>query len=83
MSYTQRQATELYADGYRSLAIVLVHSYTDPDHEKAIGPDLLGYASVLLRVASKLSLPSPFSSCGNISKVTIVLGIWVLRMTKL
>ena len=28
---------ELYADGYRSLAIVLVHSYTYPDHEKAIG----------------------------------------------
>ena len=32
---------------------------------------------------SKLSLLSPFSSCGNISKITIVLGIWVLRITKL
>ena len=28
---------KLYEDGYRSLAIVLVHSYTFPDHERAIG----------------------------------------------
>lgn len=28
---------KLYDDGYRSLAIVLVHSYTYPDHEHAIG----------------------------------------------
>ncbi|KAL4267288.1 Oxoprolinase family protein [Pleurotus pulmonarius] len=27
----------LYADGYRSLAIVLVHSYTYPDHERLVG----------------------------------------------
>ena len=27
----------LYRDGYRSLAIVLVHSYTFPDHERLIG----------------------------------------------
>ena len=28
---------KLYAKGYRSLAIVLVHSYTYPEHERAIG----------------------------------------------
>ncbi|KIM81509.1 hypothetical protein PILCRDRAFT_71913 [Piloderma croceum F 1598] len=28
---------KLYADGYRSLAIVFAHSYTFPDHERAVG----------------------------------------------
>ncbi|KAF9466756.1 5-oxoprolinase [Collybia nuda] len=28
---------KLYEEGYRSLAIVLVHSYTFPDHERTIG----------------------------------------------
>ena len=28
---------KLYADGYRSLAIVFAHSYTFPDHEKTVG----------------------------------------------
>lgn len=28
---------KLYDEGYRSLAIVLVHSYTFPDHERLIG----------------------------------------------
>lgn len=33
----KRDLQKLYDDGYRSLAIVLVHSYTFPDHERAIG----------------------------------------------
>ncbi|PFH49537.1 hypothetical protein AMATHDRAFT_147525 [Amanita thiersii Skay4041] len=33
----KKDLERLYAEGYRSLAIVLVHSYTFPDHERAIG----------------------------------------------
>ncbi|KDQ58189.1 hypothetical protein JAAARDRAFT_686181 [Jaapia argillacea MUCL 33604] len=33
----KRDLQKLYSDGYRSLAIVLVHSYTFPDHELALG----------------------------------------------
>ncbi|KIJ95613.1 hypothetical protein K443DRAFT_322374 [Laccaria amethystina LaAM-08-1] len=33
----ERDLKKLYAEGYRSLAIVLVHSYTYPEHERAIG----------------------------------------------
>lgn len=33
----ERDLKALYDQGYRSLAIVLVHSYTFPDHELAIG----------------------------------------------
>ena len=33
----ERDLKKLYEEGYRSLAIVLVHSYTYPDHERAIG----------------------------------------------
>jgi len=48
LSEVERDLRELYADGYRSLAIVLVHSYTYPDHEKAIGSlaRSLGFAHV-------------------------------------
>lgn len=28
---------KLYADGFRSLAVVFIHSYTFPDHELAVG----------------------------------------------
>ena len=33
----ERDLKKLYDEGYRSLAIVLVHSYTFPDHERLIG----------------------------------------------
>jgi len=33
----RRDLQSLYDEGYRSLAIVLVHSYTFPDHERLIG----------------------------------------------
>ncbi|TFK38363.1 Hydantoinase/oxoprolinase-domain-containing protein [Crucibulum laeve] len=33
----ERDLKALYDDGYRSLAIVLVHSYTYPEHERAVG----------------------------------------------
>lgn len=33
----ERDLKDLYAKGYRSLAIVLVHSYTYPEHERTIG----------------------------------------------
>lgn len=33
----EQDLKKLYDEGYRSLAIVLVHSYTFPDHERAIG----------------------------------------------
>ncbi|KAF9039145.1 5-oxoprolinase [Panaeolus papilionaceus] len=33
----RRDLQKLYDEGYRSLAIVLVHSYTYPDHENLIG----------------------------------------------
>lgn len=33
----RRDLERLYAAGYRSLAIVLIHSYTFPDHEALIG----------------------------------------------
>jgi len=33
----KRDLQELYAEGYRSLAIVFVHSYTFPTHEKIVG----------------------------------------------
>src|SRR6266498_2484313 len=32
----RRDLQKLYEEGYRSLAIVLVHSYTFPDHERLI-----------------------------------------------
>ncbi|KAJ9123894.1 hypothetical protein QFC22_000682 [Naganishia vaughanmartiniae] len=34
---TRRDLEKLYADGYRSIAVVLAHSYTFPEHELAIG----------------------------------------------
>lgn len=33
----KQDLTRLYEDGYRSLAIVFVHSYTYPDHETIVG----------------------------------------------
>ncbi|KAG5730187.1 hypothetical protein E4T56_gene11688 [Termitomyces sp. T112] len=33
----RRDLQKLYDEGYRSLAIVLVHSYTFPDHERFVG----------------------------------------------
>ncbi|KIM44236.1 hypothetical protein M413DRAFT_68427 [Hebeloma cylindrosporum] len=36
-SEVERDLQKLYDEGYRSLAIVLVHSYTFPDHERLIG----------------------------------------------
>lgn len=33
----KRDLQKLYDEGFRSLAIVLVHSYTFPDHERIIG----------------------------------------------
>lgn len=33
----EAQLQTLFADGYHSLAIVLVHSYTFPEHEKLVG----------------------------------------------
>ena len=33
----RRQLQEVYASGIRSLAVVLMHAYACPDHEKAIG----------------------------------------------
>ncbi|PPR05011.1 hypothetical protein CVT24_010204 [Panaeolus cyanescens] len=33
----RKDLEKLYADGYRSLAIVLVHSYTYPNHENIVG----------------------------------------------
>jgi 5-oxoprolinase (ATP-hydrolysing) len=33
----ERELQKLYNEGYRSLAIVLVHSYTFPDHERLLG----------------------------------------------
>ncbi|KAJ9097610.1 hypothetical protein QFC21_004644 [Naganishia friedmannii] len=34
---TKRDLEKLYANGYRSIAVVLAHSYTFPEHELAIG----------------------------------------------
>ena len=33
----RRDLKKLYDEGYRSLAIILVHSYTFPDHERLVG----------------------------------------------
>ncbi|KIK56445.1 hypothetical protein GYMLUDRAFT_62060 [Collybiopsis luxurians FD-317 M1] len=33
----KRDLQQLYDEGYRSIAIVLVHSYTFPDHERLVG----------------------------------------------
>jgi 5-oxoprolinase (ATP-hydrolysing) len=37
LNEVEKDLRELYADGYRSLAIVFVHSYTYPQHENIIG----------------------------------------------
>lgn len=34
---TRHDLEEVYKEGYRSLAVCLMHSYTFPDHEKIIG----------------------------------------------
>ncbi|KAG9312757.1 Hydantoinase/oxoprolinase-domain-containing protein [Chiua virens] len=37
VNVVRQDLARLYAAGYRSLAIVLIHSYTFPDHERQIG----------------------------------------------
>lgn len=37
MDAVQRQLQALYKEGYKSIAICLLHSYTFPDHEQQIG----------------------------------------------
>jgi len=42
--------SKLYAEGYRSLAVCLIHAYCNPDHEKRVGEIArqIGFASVCL-----------------------------------
>ncbi|EKM76326.1 hypothetical protein AGABI1DRAFT_78768, partial [Agaricus bisporus var. burnettii JB137-S8] len=48
MKAVEKDLRDLYSEGYRSIAIVLVHSYTFPDHEVAIGSlaRSIGFAQV-------------------------------------
>ena len=37
LSAVEKDLQKLYEEGYRSIAIVLVHSYTYPEHERLVG----------------------------------------------
>ena len=64
----RRDLERLYSDGYRSVAIVFVHSYTFPEHEQQVGALAreVGFTHVSesARLLKMIRIKRDITSCG-------------------